>query len=701
MTVQSDEILIIDGEETSMSCCPSWPENHPSIIRRGQEDPFYMGLSTGCRRGYIGTWEIKNNNFYLKSIKGAYKVENIAPILATWFSGIISVPLGEIVENNYYAEIALYEKEMYIQIKNGHVIAKNTFDNAPEYSNKAYELMDSAYQLASEDKRKAIELFKESESHASAFYDLVLLGYYIIDALHDHTWTRNIYLRAYQKYREASELLKLEFFIRNHLGDTDWANEVLIKSINAYDFDPLDSVGELEMRIRHITRTDDVQKIADSLIEKSGSSTFDLYINIKAFSDVVHKAIEKQSPDASFLTYKKIEKLAVHPTILMLFAKEAHKNLNNSELTASFYKKAEGLIDGFGRHIDLAEAVVERVGDKAWAKALYKKAAELVTDCHGLSVGLNMDRMTLAAAVIDHLEDKHWGRKIYQEIYESDAYVCQWDLVKAISTKLGDKKWAREIFQIQVDEYKSKWPTDLYKHGVDIAIDLGDKEWAREIFSFSEKVLMKSQENDSRSRRDLIQMAIDIIKALGDFVWAKRIYSNLNKADIRTNELEELADVVVSYAHDQDWASEILLQAKVNKRELDKKNEAERKEREARRNRWRGITALPVNHQDSEEENRYYRAKEKNARNTLDLIHLGEELMEINDEKWAFSVFRKAAEIASNPKECSALKYTIVGYTAREKYMHEEWMQVIALKIARVAYRKNPDIKRWIKIHQN
>lgn len=65
MTGQAYEILILDGEELPMKSCPGIPEDHPSIIPAES-----LGFTTSCYRDYIGTWEIRDNNFYLKSIKG-------------------------------------------------------------------------------------------------------------------------------------------------------------------------------------------------------------------------------------------------------------------------------------------------------------------------------------------------------------------------------------------------------------------------------------------------------------------------------------------------------------------------------------------------------------------------------------------------------------------------------------------------------
>ncbi len=82
MTAQAHEILILDGEETSMTSCPEIPADHERIetvpmeevaevIRAGRM--HVSVLSTACWRKYIATWEIREGKLYLVSIDGVYR----------------------------------------------------------------------------------------------------------------------------------------------------------------------------------------------------------------------------------------------------------------------------------------------------------------------------------------------------------------------------------------------------------------------------------------------------------------------------------------------------------------------------------------------------------------------------------------------------------------------------------------------------
>ncbi len=132
MTAQAHEILIIDGETTSMMFCPPLPHNHPRIIavdeKDVKEEDSYV-FSTACWRGYIGTWEIKDGRFYLKDLRGIFKLLGDEPILADWFSGVLRVPRGERLQYVHMGFGSVYEEELHIKIEKGMVTASRVIDN--------------------------------------------------------------------------------------------------------------------------------------------------------------------------------------------------------------------------------------------------------------------------------------------------------------------------------------------------------------------------------------------------------------------------------------------------------------------------------------------------------------------------------------------------------------------------------------------
>lgn len=135
MTAQVPEKLVFNGEKTSMTFCPPLPEQHPRIIKLDDKDMDhndYWVFSTACWREYVGTWEIKNDQFYLVDIAGRYKINGKDPILADWFSGVICIPQGDLLQYVHMGFGSVYEQEIHIKIENGKVIDSTIIDNEYE-----------------------------------------------------------------------------------------------------------------------------------------------------------------------------------------------------------------------------------------------------------------------------------------------------------------------------------------------------------------------------------------------------------------------------------------------------------------------------------------------------------------------------------------------------------------------------------------
>ncbi len=139
MTAQIGELLIYEGEETSMTFCPPFPEDHPRI-KTLQDDEAWAAagssggeadfvFSTACWRGYIGKWEIKDRRLYLVHIVGQYQLEGDEPLFADWFSGVLRAPKGEMLEYVHMGFGSVFEQETHIKIENGIVTKTRTIDN--------------------------------------------------------------------------------------------------------------------------------------------------------------------------------------------------------------------------------------------------------------------------------------------------------------------------------------------------------------------------------------------------------------------------------------------------------------------------------------------------------------------------------------------------------------------------------------------
>lgn len=132
MTAQVHEILFYKGSKCSMIQFPEIPQGHSRIhemtevelVDSNLQDSFVF--STACWRNYIGTWEIKRKKLYIKSINGIYKILGSEPIFADWFTGVLVIPKGKMIQYHHAAWLTEYENYQLIQIENGIVVGERS-----------------------------------------------------------------------------------------------------------------------------------------------------------------------------------------------------------------------------------------------------------------------------------------------------------------------------------------------------------------------------------------------------------------------------------------------------------------------------------------------------------------------------------------------------------------------------------------------
>ncbi len=132
MTAQMHEKLIFNGEETSMVFCPPLPKKDSRVIRLKDNETDGKGgifSSTACWRQYLGTWEIKDNKFYLVNLEGRFKLVGNSPVFVDWFTGTLRIPQGKKLHSVHMGYASVYEKEMHVKIENGIVTKSKTIDN--------------------------------------------------------------------------------------------------------------------------------------------------------------------------------------------------------------------------------------------------------------------------------------------------------------------------------------------------------------------------------------------------------------------------------------------------------------------------------------------------------------------------------------------------------------------------------------------
>lgn len=134
MTAQVMELLIYKGQEYRMASEPLF-----NYLRVKNISLLTTNHVTSCWRGYQGTWEIKKDTLYLISLV-KYPDDNNRDLMADlfpgktevwawWFHGTIRVPLGEMLEYVHSGYESVYEKDLILSFRMGHLRSETIEDN--------------------------------------------------------------------------------------------------------------------------------------------------------------------------------------------------------------------------------------------------------------------------------------------------------------------------------------------------------------------------------------------------------------------------------------------------------------------------------------------------------------------------------------------------------------------------------------------
>ena len=121
MTAQAREILIYKGKRYGMA--PLEPYIETNNIQFNPES-----ICSACWRGYIGTWSIEDGRLYLTDIETddnakkvglEYLFPNQEKVFADWFTGVLRVPYGKLIEYIHLGYESRYAKELFLEISKG------------------------------------------------------------------------------------------------------------------------------------------------------------------------------------------------------------------------------------------------------------------------------------------------------------------------------------------------------------------------------------------------------------------------------------------------------------------------------------------------------------------------------------------------------------------------------------------------------
>lgn len=144
MTAQVSEVLLFEGKELQMCACPL-----SGYLSNSPKNWSFLGYSSACWRGYVGTWEVVENRLYLKALDGLLRneeeanLETLFPdypngVFAHWYSGTVRCPQGKLLNYVHGGFASTYEQDLFLEFKQGVLVSQKTVingegkDDAPE-----------------------------------------------------------------------------------------------------------------------------------------------------------------------------------------------------------------------------------------------------------------------------------------------------------------------------------------------------------------------------------------------------------------------------------------------------------------------------------------------------------------------------------------------------------------------------------------
>lgn len=143
MSAQLPDKVLVDGQQWDLFSNPL----EQYWMRQYKKRPNFLELPN-CKRGYVAHWEIKDNQFFLKSIDGNHEKRSLffgpeearfslndlipkannKPVLAKWFSGKLRIPKGRMTLYEHQGYGSRFEKETIITIDKGNLTKMVTID---------------------------------------------------------------------------------------------------------------------------------------------------------------------------------------------------------------------------------------------------------------------------------------------------------------------------------------------------------------------------------------------------------------------------------------------------------------------------------------------------------------------------------------------------------------------------------------------
>lgn len=140
-TAQFPDHLSYEGEGHAMFSTPLEGYFSDTLPRPA----WLVPTSTACWRGYVASWEIKDDRLFLLKVvrrdgPGAGEEKDVIarlfpkgqpPIEATWFSGAIRIPQGKQLRYVHMGFGSIYERDLFLTFDHGKLTGRNVVRNDP------------------------------------------------------------------------------------------------------------------------------------------------------------------------------------------------------------------------------------------------------------------------------------------------------------------------------------------------------------------------------------------------------------------------------------------------------------------------------------------------------------------------------------------------------------------------------------------
>ncbi len=109
--------------------------------------PDFQDISTACWRCYVGEWDITLDRLYLIGIRADYKdgtevtLGSLFPgydsrVFAHWYSGVLSIPQGDLVEYVHMGYASVYERDLLLSVEQGVIVDSQVRVNSEQSAAK-------------------------------------------------------------------------------------------------------------------------------------------------------------------------------------------------------------------------------------------------------------------------------------------------------------------------------------------------------------------------------------------------------------------------------------------------------------------------------------------------------------------------------------------------------------------------------------